>query len=115
MLARLLGSAAVAACLLASDLVLLALYLNPEVAPWREALPLFVSLFAPYTVAVTLAFTALALTGAALGLPRIARPPLPSWPWFTVLACLAVATAALFSGGTCSATATRSRSSSSAA
>ncbi len=94
MLARLLGSAAVAACLLASDLILLALYLNPEVALRREALSLFVSLFAPYTVAVTLVFTALALAGAAVGLPRVARLPLPSWPWFTALTCLAVATAA---------------------
>ena len=94
MLARLLGSAAVAASLLASDLVLLALYLNPEVALRREGLALFVSLLAPYTVAGTLVFTALALAGTAWGVPPVARPPLPSWPFFTALACLAVSIAA---------------------
>lgn len=94
MLARILGSASVAAVLLASDLVLLALFLNPEVALRREAPSLFVSLFVPYVVGGTLLFTLLALLIGAAGAPRVARPPLPSWPWFTALACTAVTIAA---------------------
>jgi predicted AlkP superfamily phosphohydrolase/phosphomutase len=95
MLARILGSAAVAAGLLASDLVLLVLFLNPDVSLRREAVSLFVSLLLPYVVGATLLFTTLALALSALGAPRLPRPPLPSWPWFTGLASAAVSIAAV--------------------
>src|SRR5262245_56471883 len=95
MVLRILGSAAVAAALLASDLVLLVLYLNPEVALRREAPSLLVSLFVPYVLGGAVLFTLLGVGLVAAGAPRLARPPLPSWPWFTALTGTSVTIAAL--------------------
>jgi len=96
--ARILGSAAVAASLLAGDVVLLTLFLNPHVTLGGDGVPLLVSLFLPYAVGGTLVLWAVALLGAAFrGWMRPWRPPLPGMPWFTSLALLALAAgAALF-------------------
>ena len=58
---RLVASAAIAAALLASDVVLLALALAPEAQPRREAAALLVSLWCPYAVAAFAGFLVLGL------------------------------------------------------
>jgi predicted AlkP superfamily phosphohydrolase/phosphomutase len=95
---RTLGSAALASSLLASDLVLLTLFLNPDVSPRHEAPALLLVLFFPYALSGTVIF----LLGACLGAmfrwwPRSARPPIEGLPWFTSLTFFAIgAAAALF-------------------
>jgi predicted AlkP superfamily phosphohydrolase/phosphomutase len=96
MLARTLASASVTASLLAGDVVLLTLFLNPDASLRRESLPLFVSIFLPYAAFAGIGFLAMALLATGLG-PRIAKPPVEGLPWFTSLATLAVLSAsALF-------------------
>lgn len=90
---RLLASAAIAAALLASDVVLLALYLAPEAQPRREALALLSSLLLPYAAAATLGFFALGLPLSWLG-PVVARPPVPGLPFFTTFAFIQTTLAA---------------------
>jgi predicted AlkP superfamily phosphohydrolase/phosphomutase len=95
MLLRTIASAAVAAAILAADLVLLTLFLNPEATLRRDGLALLVSLFLPYLVLGSAGFTLLVLAGAAFrGRPRAPRPPLPGLPWFASLAFLSLATMA---------------------
>jgi predicted AlkP superfamily phosphohydrolase/phosphomutase len=92
MLARSAASAALAASLLAADLVLLTLFLNPEATLRRDGLGLLLSLFLPYLVLGTAAFTVLALLGAVVrGWPRAPRPPIEGLPGFTTLTFLALA------------------------
>jgi predicted AlkP superfamily phosphohydrolase/phosphomutase len=94
---RTLQSAALAASVPAASVVVLTLYLNPALRVGREAPALFVSLFLPDLLALTAAFLLLALVGNALRWPFVPRPPLPSLPWFTSFALLAVtASAALY-------------------
>lgn len=95
-----LVSAALGSALLAADVVLLTLFLNPDVSAAAEFLPLLLALFLPYWLAGTLALLSLA---AVLGLVRVwpgeLRPPLPGLPSFTTFALVAVgAAAALFWG-----------------
>src|SRR5207245_7241383 len=95
---RLAASAALAASLLAGDVVLLTSFLNPQLALWRDGPGLLVSLFLPYALAGTLVLWALA-TVARLAWRRSPepRPPLEGLPWFTTLAVIALtAAAALF-------------------
>src|SRR6185503_14845504 len=95
MLLRTIASAAVAATILAADLVLLTLFLNPEATLRRDGAALLLSLFLPYLVLGTAAFVVLALMGAAIrGWPRAPRPPLPGLPWFASLTFFALAAAA---------------------
>src|SRR5262245_61401234 len=98
MIARSAASAVLASSLLAADLVLLTLFLNPAATLRRAGLALLVSLFLPYLVLGALVFMALALLGAVLrGGPRAPRPPVEGLPWFSSLAFLALALAtALF-------------------
>src|SRR2546422_5541479 len=95
MLLRTIASAAVAATILAADLVLLALFLNPEATLRRDGAALLLAIFLPYLVLVTADFALLALTGAAIrGCTRGTRPPLPGLPWFASLTFLSLAAAA---------------------
>jgi predicted AlkP superfamily phosphohydrolase/phosphomutase len=92
LIARTAASAAVAASLLAADLVLLTLFLNPGATLRRDGLGLLLSLFLPYLALVTAAFCVLALLGAAVrGWPRAPRPPVEGLPWFTTLTFLSLA------------------------
>jgi predicted AlkP superfamily phosphohydrolase/phosphomutase len=95
MLLRTVASAAVAATILAADLVLLTLFLNPQATLRRDGAALLLSIFLPYLVLVAAGFALLALTGAAFrGWPRGPRPPLPGLPWFASLTFLSLAAAA---------------------
>jgi predicted AlkP superfamily phosphohydrolase/phosphomutase len=98
MVIRTLASAALAASVLAADVVLLALFLNPDARLGRDGIALLLVLFVPYAAAGTFAFFALALLGAAFrGWPRAPRPPIEGLPWLTSLLLLAlVLAAALF-------------------
>jgi predicted AlkP superfamily phosphohydrolase/phosphomutase len=92
---RTLGSAALAASLLAADLVLLVLLLNGEVGLAAAAPALFASLFLPYAAGATVAYVALTLVGGLLQWwPRSLRRPIEGLPWFTSLALLSVTAAA---------------------
>ncbi|HEY3121849.1 MAG TPA: alkaline phosphatase family protein, partial [Vicinamibacteria bacterium] len=97
MTGRVVASAALAAALLAGDLVLLATFLNPEASFRRDGLALAIALFAPYAAAGTAALWLLAMLARAAWRRAPARPPLEALPWFTTLALVAVsAAAALF-------------------
>jgi predicted AlkP superfamily phosphohydrolase/phosphomutase len=94
-----LASASLASSLLAADLVLLTLFLDPEVTLRRDGFALFVSLFLPYVLAGAVA---LALSAAGLGLlldssapgGRRARATVPGLPGFGGMALVALAAAA---------------------
>jgi predicted AlkP superfamily phosphohydrolase/phosphomutase len=98
MLRRTLLSALLTASLLAADVALLVLYLNPSLQLGEEALSLGAVVFLPCLLAASLAFGLLSLIGRLLrGRPRQFRPPLEALPWFTSFALLAVSSgAALF-------------------
>jgi predicted AlkP superfamily phosphohydrolase/phosphomutase len=91
MILRILGSAAIAGALLAFDIVLLTLFLNPQVTLRKDGPALLLALFLPYTVASALGLWALALLGALVrGWPQTLRPPIPGLPWFTTLTTVAL-------------------------
>ena len=95
MIRRSLRSAFYAASLLAADVVLLVLYLNPRVTLRGDGGALALALFLPYAVAGTLAFWSMALLARAVfGWPRTPRPPLHNLPWFTAMSTAAAAAAA---------------------
>jgi predicted AlkP superfamily phosphohydrolase/phosphomutase len=95
MIRRSLRSAAYAASLLAADVVLLVLYLNPRATLRGDGATLGLVLFLPYAVAGTLVFWSLALvTRVVFGWPRTPRPPLHNLPWFTAMTTAAAAAAA---------------------
>src|SRR5262245_48817009 len=98
MTSRTLASATLAGSLLALDVVLLTLYLNPGASLAADARGLLLALFLPYAVAAGLLFALSAALGASLrGRPRPARPTLPGLPGFTAFTLVAqVAAAALF-------------------
>jgi predicted AlkP superfamily phosphohydrolase/phosphomutase len=92
---KVLRSAALAAALLAGDVVLLTLFLNPHVSVRHEAVSLLVCLFLPYAAFGTLLLWTLALLAAAFrGWPKSPRPPIQALSWFTSLSVLALALAA---------------------
>src|SRR5262245_60554866 len=92
------ASAALAGALFAANLVVLTLYLNPELTPTAAAVPLVAGLFLPYAVAATATFALLALLGNAFRWwPRAFGPMVPGYPWAFSLSFLTVtATAFLF-------------------
>src|SRR5688572_21716565 len=99
---RTLASAVLASSVLAADVVLLTLFLNPEAALRRDGLALLGSLFLPYAVAGALALAAGAvvvgaLRGSAVPGARPRRDIVQGLPGFggMVLAALVLA-AALF-------------------
>jgi predicted AlkP superfamily phosphohydrolase/phosphomutase len=95
MLPRTIASAAVAAAILAADLVLLTLFLNPEASLGRDGPALLLSLFLPYVLLATAGFTLAALAGTGFrGWSRPPRPLLPGLPWFGTLTLLALSGAA---------------------
>ena len=95
MLRKTLASAALAASVLAADLVVLVLFLNPGVELRREGAALFLSLFVPGFVVGGAALTGVATLGAlARFWPRATRPPLAGHPWFTTSMLSATAAAA---------------------
>ena len=95
MLRKTTGSAALAASVLAANLVTLTLFLHPGLEPRREVAALLASLFLPALVAGTVALRALALLAALLRFwPHSTRPPLQGRPWFTTLMLAATAAAA---------------------
>lgn len=81
MLRRPLRSAAVASSLLAANLVVLTLYLNPDLTLRSEARALFLCLFLPYLLLGTAALLLLALVQSLFRFWR--RPPslIPGWSW----------------------------------
>jgi hypothetical protein len=86
MLRKTLASAALAASVLAADLLVLVLFLNPAVELRREAPALLLSLFLPALIVGTGALTGVASIGALIRFwPRATRPPLAGHPWFTTL------------------------------
>jgi len=91
---RLVASAAIAAALLASDVVLLTLYLAPEARLRREAIALLLSLWSPVVTAASMSFLAVGLLLTWVG-PRVARPPVPGLPFFTLFAFLQATVAAV--------------------
>jgi predicted AlkP superfamily phosphohydrolase/phosphomutase len=94
---RTLASAALAAGILAADLVALTLFLNPGASLRRDAGGLLLAFFLPWVAALTPALFLLTLLGAAFRFWPRARAPWPRLPWFTSLALAAVAGAcALF-------------------
>src|SRR6185295_19575145 len=81
MLRRPLRSAAVASSLLAANLVVLTLYLNPDLTLRAEARALFLCLFLPYLLLGAAALLLLALVQALFRFWP--RPPslVPGWSW----------------------------------
>jgi len=87
---RILGSVVLAAALFAADVVLLILYLNPEIRLVEELPALVVAIFLPYAAAGTVFLSLAALAGVVVRWwPAAARPPIESLPWFTTLSLLA--------------------------
>jgi predicted AlkP superfamily phosphohydrolase/phosphomutase len=93
---RVLGSAAVAGFLLAADVVVLTLFLDPSARLLREAPALLAFLLVPYGVTAGLGLGVLGLLLHTLA-PRQARPPVPGLPYLTLLTFVqATLAAALF-------------------
>jgi predicted AlkP superfamily phosphohydrolase/phosphomutase len=86
MLLRTLASAALAASVLAADLVALTLFLNPEASLRRDGGGLLLALFLPCLLVATPALLLVSLAGAAFRFWPRARPPWPRLPWLTSLA-----------------------------
>ncbi|PYQ50120.1 MAG: hypothetical protein DMF78_16590, partial [Acidobacteria bacterium] len=87
--------AGLAALLLAADLVLLTLFMNPEVTLRRDAPALVAALLLPWTAMAATGLWLVVVTSSALpGWPRAARPPLESVPGLTTAALVAVSAAA---------------------
>ncbi len=90
MFSRTVRSAAVASWLLAANLVVLTLYLNPEVTLLGEATALFLSLFLPYALLGTAAFLVFTLFHAAFRFGPRPGSLLRGWPWLGSFLSLAV-------------------------
>jgi predicted AlkP superfamily phosphohydrolase/phosphomutase len=95
MILRTVASAAVAATILAADVVLLTLFLNPQASLRRDGAALLLSIFLPYLAIATGLLAVAAFLGALFrGWGRGSRPPLPGLPWFASLTFLSLAAAA---------------------
>src|SRR6266511_3342797 len=90
MFSRTVRSAAVASWLLAANLVVLTLYLHPEVTLLGEATALFLSLFLPYALLGTAAFLVFTLFHAAFRFGPRPGSLLRGWPWLGSFLSLAV-------------------------
>jgi hypothetical protein len=90
MMARTLGSAALASSLLAANIVVLTLFLNPEAQLARDGSALFFCLFIPYFLGGTAALSAVGIIAGASGWRPVRRPPVDGLPWFTTMALLAL-------------------------
>src|SRR5262249_2226450 len=95
MLGRTATSAALAASILAADLVLLTLFLNPGVGLRHDGTSLFLVLFVPYAAAGALALLLVALAGTALRGSSLRRSTIEGLPWFTTLAFVTLAGSAV--------------------
>src|SRR5262245_11382246 len=84
-----LASAALVSSLLAGDLVVLTLFLNPEASLRKDWLPLLGSLFLPYALLGALLFALLGFLGRLVR-GRRGRPIVPGLPFFTPFAMLSV-------------------------
>jgi predicted AlkP superfamily phosphohydrolase/phosphomutase len=92
---RVVLSAAVASGVLAADVVLLTLFLNPDVVPRQEVASLFASVFLPYAAAAGVGFLLLGVAAsAARGGSPLRRAPVEGLPWLASLSFLAIAGAA---------------------
>src|SRR5262245_2552974 len=91
MLRRTIRSAVVAAVVQAANLVVLTLFLNPELSPREEVGALLLSLFLPYVLLGTVALLALVAVHAAFRFWP--RPPslVPGWPWLGTFFSVVVA------------------------
>jgi predicted AlkP superfamily phosphohydrolase/phosphomutase len=88
-------SAAIAASLLAIDIVAITLILNPGISIQTEALPILVSLFLPYVIAGTLVYVpVIMLLEVYRWWPKDLRRPIEALPWFATLALLSLTGAA---------------------
>src|SRR5262245_46816352 len=94
MLRRTLLSALLTASILAADVAVLVLYLNPALQLGPEVVSLGLAVFLPCLAAAALALVVLGLVGRLLRGPRLFRPPLEALPWLTTFALLAVGSAA---------------------
>lgn len=95
MILRTIASAALAATILAADVVLLTLFLNPQATVRRDGAALLLSIFLPCLAIGTGLLAVGAFIGALFrGRRRGSRPPLPGLPWFASLTFLALAAAA---------------------
>jgi predicted AlkP superfamily phosphohydrolase/phosphomutase len=93
MLRQTIASAALTASLLAADVVLLTLYLNPETRLLRDGGGLLVSLFLPYALGATLVLLVLGVLGSLFQWwPRSLRRPIEGLPWFTTFSFAAITT-----------------------
>ena len=93
MLRQTIASAALTASLLAADMVLLTLYLNPESRLALDGGGLLISLFLPYALAGTLVLLVLGGLGSLFQWwPRSLRRPIEGLPWFTTFAFVAITT-----------------------
>jgi predicted AlkP superfamily phosphohydrolase/phosphomutase len=93
-----LASAALVSSLLAGDLVVLTLFLNPEASLRSDGLPLLGSLFLPYAILGAALFSLIALL-FSLGRKRMPRPIVPGLPFFTPFAIVSVLVTALLFWG----------------
>jgi predicted AlkP superfamily phosphohydrolase/phosphomutase len=94
-LLRAWAAAGLAALLLAGDLVLLTLFLNPEVTLRRDGIALATALLLPWTaMALPGLWILVAVSSALPGWPRAARPPLEAMPGLTTAALFAISAAA---------------------
>ncbi|HSB62330.1 MAG TPA: alkaline phosphatase family protein, partial [Vicinamibacteria bacterium] len=91
---RTIRSAAAASALLAANLVVLTLYLNPEATLRDDAPALLLSLFLPYAVAGAGAFLTLAILHAAFRFWPRPGSLVAGWPWLGSFSTLAVAATA---------------------
>jgi len=94
-LLRTWAAAGLAALLLAGDLVLLTLFLNPEVTLRTDAIALVSALLVPWAALALPGLWVVVVVSRALpGRTRAARPPLEALPGFTTAALVALAAAA---------------------
>ena len=97
MLRRTLRSAVVASILLAANLVVLTLFLNPALSPREEAPALLLSLLLPYVVLGTATLLLLVGLHAAFRFWPLPASLVPGWPWLgTFLSVVVAATAAAY-------------------
>jgi predicted AlkP superfamily phosphohydrolase/phosphomutase len=97
MVLRTLRTAFLAASILAADVVVLTLFLNPEARIRQDGGALALVVFLPYAILATALFLGAGLLASWWGWPRASRPAVVRYPWFILLTFLAlVAASALY-------------------